>query len=239
MPRRDVVERVLGVVDYVLLEGFDASNWRELIKRDWRTAIVAVNLLIYQALYRLPIMIASLYYRLRHGINFRGDMRYVAELARRADKRVETVDEDLLSIYEKNRKVFSPRLVLNDLIILLGLVSVLSVVAAVRFLTGHYARATIWLILTFIVAIIFLAGPVVLTKPFIDATKTIRDAKLVNRVQELVSQGHKVLVVRGEEHVDYIVSELRRRGVECEVLNQASPTGPPPLSYDSMHLLST
>jgi len=226
MPRRDVVERVLGVVDYVLLEGLDVSNWRELIKRDWRTAIVAVNLLIYQALYRLPIMIASLYYRLRHGINFRGDMRYVAELARRADKRVETVDEDLLSIYEKNRKVFSPRLVLNDLIILLGLVSVLSVVAAVRFLTGHYARATIWLILTFIVAIIFLAGPVVLTKPFIDATKTIRDAKLVNRVQELVSQGHKVLVVRGEEHVDYIVSELRRRGVECEVLNQASPHRP-------------
>ena len=61
MPRRDVVERVLGVVDYVLLEGLDVSNWRELIKRDWRTAIVAVNLLIYQALYRLPIMVASLY----------------------------------------------------------------------------------------------------------------------------------------------------------------------------------
>jgi len=101
MPRRDVVERALGVVDYVLLEGFDASNWRELIKRDWRTAIVAVNLLIYQALYRLPIMIASLYYRLRYGIDSRGDMRYVAKLARRAGRRVETVDENLLSIYEK------------------------------------------------------------------------------------------------------------------------------------------
>jgi len=170
-------------------------------------------------------MIASLYYRLRHGINFRGDMRYVAELARRAGKRVETVDEDLLSIYEKNRKVFSPRLVLDDLIILLGLVSVLSLVA-VRFLTAHYVRATIWLILTSIVATIFFAGPVVLADSFIDATKTIRDAKLVNRVQELVSQGHKVLVVRGEEHVNYIVGELRRRGVECEVLNQASPHRP-------------
>jgi len=196
-----------------------------LIKRDWKTAIVIVSLLIYQALYRLPIMIASLYYRLRHGINFRGDMRYVAELARRAGKRVETVDEDLLSIYEKNRKVFSPRLVLDDLIILLGLVSVLSLVA-VRFLTAHYVRATIWLILTSIVATIFFAGPVVLADSFIDATKTIRDAKLVNRVQELVSQGHKVLVVRGEEHVNYIVGELRRRGVECEVLNQASPHRP-------------
>jgi len=227
MPRRDVVERVLGVVDYVLLEGLDVSNWRELIKRDWRTAIVAVNLLIFQTLYRLPIMIASLYYRLRHGIDFRGNMRYVAKLARRAGKLVETVDEDLLSIYEKNREVFSPRLVLKDLIILLGSVSVSVLsVAAVRFLTGHYARGTIWLILTSIVAIIFFAGPVDLPGPFIDATKTIRDAKLVNRVQELVTQGHKVLVVRGEEHVDYIVSELRRRGIECEVLNKASPHRP-------------
>ena len=233
MPRRDIVERVLGVVDYVLLEGLDVSNWRELIKRDWRTAIVAVNLLIYQALYRLPIMIASLYYRLRYGIDFRGDMRYVAKLARRAGKRVETVDEDLLSIYEKNRKVFSPRLILNELIVLLVLVSApwlcsMSALCAtvIRFLIGHYAQANIWLILTSTVVIIFFAGPAVLTDPFIKATKTIRDAKLINRVQELVSQGHKVLVVRGEEHVDYIVRELRRRGVECEVLNQASPHRP-------------
>jgi len=233
MPRRDIVERVLGVVDYVLLEGLDVSNWRELIKRDWRTAIVAVNLLIYQALYRLPIMIASLYYRLRYGIDFRGDMRYVAKLARRAGKRVETVDEDLLSIYEKNRKVFSPRLILNELIVLLVLVSApwlcsMSALCAtvIRFLIGHYAQANIWLILTSTVVIIFFAGPAVLTDPFIDDTKTIRDAKLINRVQELINQGHKVLVVRGEEHVDYIVSELRRRGVECEVLNQASPHRP-------------
>jgi hypothetical protein len=233
MPRRDVVERALGVVDYVLLEGLDVSNWRELIKRDWKTAIVTVNLLIYQALYRLPIMIASLYYRLRYGINFRGDMRYVAELARRAGKRVETVDENLLSIYEKDREVFSPRLVLKDLIVLLGSVSVLwlcsmSALCAtvIRFLIGHYAQANIRLILTITVVIIFFAGPVDLTESFIHVTKTIRDAKLINRVQGLVSQGHKVLVVRGEEHVDYIVSELRRRGVECEVLNQASPHRP-------------
>jgi len=227
MPRRDIVERVLGVVDYVLLEGLDVSNWRELIKRDWRTAIVAVNLLIYQTLYRLPIMIASLYYRLRYGIDFRGDMRYVAKLARRAGKRVETVDEDLLSIYEKDREVFSPRLILIPLIVLLGSVSALCA-TVIRFLIEHYARGTIWLIfiLIFIVVIIFFAGPAVLTDPFIKATKTIRDTKLINRVQELVSQGHKVLVVRGEEHVDYIVSELRRRGVECEVLNQASPHRP-------------
>ena len=236
MPKRDVVERVLGVVDYVLLEGFDTSNWRELIKRDWRTAIVVVNLLIYQALYRLPIMIASLYYRLRRGIDFRGDMRYVAKLARRAGKRVETVDEDLLSIYEKNREVFSPRLVLKDLIILLSPVSALwlcsmsalcaTAIRFLMFLIGHYAQANIQLKLILTVVIIFFIGPVVLTDPFFKATKTIRDAKLVNRVQELVTQGHKVLVVRGEEHVDYIVGELRRRGVECEVLNKASPHRP-------------
>jgi hypothetical protein len=34
MPRRDVVERVLGIVDYVLLEGLNEKNWRELVSRD-------------------------------------------------------------------------------------------------------------------------------------------------------------------------------------------------------------
>jgi len=47
MPRRDVVERVLGVVDYVLLEGLGVRNWRELVRRDWRTVIVVVGLLTY------------------------------------------------------------------------------------------------------------------------------------------------------------------------------------------------
>jgi hypothetical protein len=56
---------------------------------------------------------------LRYGIDFKGDMRYVAELARRAGKRVETVDENLLSVYEKDREVFRPRLVLTLLVLLL------------------------------------------------------------------------------------------------------------------------
>ncbi len=47
---------------------------------------------------------------------------------------------------------------------------------------------------------------------------TIRDAKLINRVQSS-SKGHKVQIVRGEEHVKYIVGELRKRGVECEDLS--------------------
>jgi hypothetical protein len=33
-------------------------------------------------------------------------MKYVIELARRVGRRVEVVDEDLLSIYERNREVF-------------------------------------------------------------------------------------------------------------------------------------
>jgi hypothetical protein len=45
MPRRDVVERVLSIVDYVLLEGLSVRNWRELVRRDWRTVIVVVSLL--------------------------------------------------------------------------------------------------------------------------------------------------------------------------------------------------
>ena len=47
MPRRDVVERVLGIIDYVLLEGLSVRNWRELVRRDWRTVIVVVGLLTY------------------------------------------------------------------------------------------------------------------------------------------------------------------------------------------------
>jgi hypothetical protein len=187
--------------------------------------IVVVGLLTYFKILHLLTKIAGLYYRLRYGIDFKGDMRYVAELARRAGKLVEAVDENLLSVYEKDREVFRPRLVLILLVLLLyfSLVVYGLRATAVGFLTGHYAQATIWLIITLLTIVV---TPPIFARSFINATMTIRDAKLINRVQELVSQGHKVLVVRGEEHVDYIVSELRRRGVECEVLNQASPHRP-------------
>jgi hypothetical protein len=215
MPRRDVVERVLGVVDYVLLEGLSVRNWRELVSRDWRTVIVVVSLLTYFKILRLLTKAANLYYRLRYGIEFRGDMRYVAELARRMGKRVERVDEDLLSIYEKNREVFKLRLVLILLVPLLYFVVYGLWATTVGFLTGHYAQATKW----FISTLLTIAGiPIILTAPFINTATTLRDTKLINRAQELVSQGHKVLIVRGENHVKYIVGELRRRGVECEVL---------------------
>ena len=223
MPRRDVVERVLGIIDYVLLEGLGVRNWRELVRRDWRTVIVIVGLLTYFKILRFLTRIASLYYRLRYGIEFWGDMRYVAELARRVGKRVERVDEDLLSIYEKNREVLMitslvrrSRLVLILLVLLLCFVVYGLWVTAVGFLTGHYAEATIWLtsILLTIVGI-----PIILTAPFINAAMTLRDTKLINRVQELINQGYKVLVVRGKGHVKYIVNELRRRGIECEDLS--------------------
>jgi hypothetical protein len=223
MPRRDVVERVLGIVDYVLLEGLGVRNWRELVKRDWRTVIVVVGLLTYFKILRLLTKAANLYYRLRYGIDFKGDMRYVAELARRVGRRVEVVDEGLLSIYEKDREVLTitglvrrSRLVLVLLVLLLCFVVYGLWATAIGFLTGHHAQATIWL--TSI--LLTIAGiPIILIAPFINAATTIRDTKLINRAQELVSQGHKVLIVRGKGHVEYIVGELRRRGVECEVLS--------------------
>jgi hypothetical protein len=225
MPRRDVVERVLGIIDYVLLEGLSVRDWRELVRRDWRTVIVIVGLLTYFKILRFLTRIASLYYRSRYGIDFKGDMMYVAGLARRVGKRVERVDEDLLSIYEKDREVLTitglvrrSRLVLVLLVLLPCFVVYGLWATAVGLLTGHYAQATIWLtsILPTIVVI-----PIILTAPFINAATTMRDAKLINRMQELINQGHKVLVVRGEEHVKYIVGELRRLGVECEDLNKA------------------
>jgi len=223
MPRRDVVERVLGIVDYVLLEGLSVKNWRELVRRDWGTMIVVVGLLAYFKILRLLTKAASLYYRSRYGIEFRGDMMYVAELARRMGKRVERVDEDLLSIYERNREVFRPRLTSILLVLLLCFVVYDLWATAVGFLTGHYAQATKWFISTLLTIAV---TPILLTAPFINAATTIRDAKLINRVQELIDQGHKVLIVRGERHVEYIVGELRKRGIECEELNKASPHRP-------------
>ena len=218
MPRRDAIERALGVVDYVLLEGLGTRDWRELVRRDWRTAIVVVALLTNFKLLHLLIRAAGLYYRLRYGINFKGDMRYVEELARRMGKRVETVDEDLLSIHEKSREAFKLRL--TSILLLFGwgvglVVLGLLVVSVVEFLAGLYVQATISLAFTVagIVAILL-----ILPNDFINATMTIRDRKLINRVQELINQGHKVLVVRGDEHVKNIVDELRRRGIECEKL---------------------
>jgi hypothetical protein len=178
--------------------------------------IVVVSLLTYFKILRLLTKAANLYYRLRYGIEFRGDMRYVAELARRVGKRVEIVDEDLLSIYEKNREVFKLHLVLILLVPLLYFVVYDLWVTAVEFLTGHYAQATKW----FISTLLTIAGiPIILIAPFINAAMTLRDTKLINRAQELVSQGHKVLIVRGENHVKYIVGELRKRGIECKVLD--------------------
>jgi hypothetical protein len=223
MPRRDVVERVLGVVDYVLLEGLGVRDWRELVRRDWRTVIVVVGLLTYFKILRFLTRIASLYYRSRYGIDFRGDMRYVAELARRVGKRVERVDEDLLSIYERNREVFRPRLVLILLVLPLCFVVYGLWATAVGFLTGHYVQATIWLTSLLLTIVVI---PIILIAPFINAATTMRDAKLINRVQELIYQGHKVLIVRGKGHVKYIINELRKRGIECEDLNKVSPHRP-------------
>ena len=215
MPRRDAIERALGVVDYVLLEGLSTRDWRELVRRDWRTAIVVIGSLTYFKLLHLLIRAAGLYYRLRYGINFKGDMRYVEELARRMGRRVEIVDEDLLSIYEKSREAFKLRLTSILGVLLLGICGYVLGVIAGKFLAWHYVQDIIYLVLTVIVI-------EVIPNDFVNATMTIRDRKLINRVQELINQGHKVLVVRGSKHVKYIVDELRRHGIECEDLSGAS-----------------
>jgi len=72
-------------------------------------------LLIYFRALRLLTRIVSLCYRLRCGIDFKVGMEYVAELANNMNKRVnmnrrikiETVDEYLVSIYEKDREAFT------------------------------------------------------------------------------------------------------------------------------------
>jgi hypothetical protein len=214
MPRRDVVERVLGVVDYVLLEGLGVRDWRELVKRDWRTIIVVIILLIYFKALRLSVRIMNLHYRLRYGIDFKGDMEYVAELANNMSRntnrhiKIETVDESLVSIYEKDREAFTGILWRNPF-------WAFSIIGAVILIL---LKHILWFIPP--ISLVFIIMPILaIPELFRLKTMTIRDAKLINRVQELINQGHKVLIVRGEEHVKYIVGELRRRGVECEDLS--------------------
>jgi hypothetical protein len=229
MPRRDVVERVLGIVDYVLLEGLGVRNWRELVKKDWRTIIVVIILLIYFKALRLLTKIVSLYYRLRYGIDFKGDMEYVAELANNRHIKIETVDEDLVGIYEKDREAFTG-ILWRNLFWTFSIIGAVILIFLKHILWFIPPTSLVFIILKYILLLLsvaFIIMPILaIPELFRRKTMTIRDAKLINRVQELINQGHKVLIVRGEEHIEYIVGELRRRGVECEDLNQASPHRP-------------
>jgi len=205
MPRRDVVERVLGVVDYVLLEGLGVRDWRELVKMDWRTMIVIIILLIYFKALHLSVGIVNLHYRLRYGIDFKGDMEYVAELANNLNKRVninrrikiETVDEDLVSIYEKDREAFTGILWRNPFwaFSIIGMVILIFLKHIPWFIPPI---SLVFIILKYILlplSVAFIITPILaIPELFSHKTMTIRDAKLINRVRELINQGHKVRV---------------------------------------------
>jgi len=197
MPRRDVVERVLGVVDYVLLEGLSVRNWRELVRRDWRTIIVVIILLIYFKALRLSVRIMNLHYRLRYGIDFKGDIEYVAELANNMSRntnrhiKIETVDEDLLSIYEKDREAFTGILWRNPFwaFSIIGAVILILLKHILWFIPPI---SLVFIILKYILlplSVAFIIMPILaIPELFRLKTMTIRDTKLINRVQELIKR---------------------------------------------------
>jgi hypothetical protein len=76
--------------------------------------------------------------------------------------------------------------------------------------------ATIIGICAFVVGTVLALASV---KAFHYQLSPIRDRKLIDRVVELVGGGHGVLIVRGKMHVEYIVEELRKQDVACEILN--------------------
>jgi len=205
MPRRDVIERVLDIVDYVFLKGLSVRSWRELVKRDWRTIIVIITLLIYFRALRLLTRIVSLCYRLRCGIDFKVGMEYVAELANNMNKRVnmnrrikiETVDEDLVSIYEKDREAFTGILWRNPFwaFSIIGMVILIFLKHIPWFIPPI---SLVFIILKYILlplSVAFIITPILaIPELFSHKTMTIRDAKLINRVRELINQGHKVRV---------------------------------------------
>jgi hypothetical protein len=220
IPRVDLLEKLVGRVSYVLLEGVRSSGLWRLVRR---YPSLAPGILLLRA----TLWFIGLRVRLegwRRGVEFAGDMEYVASFFRRRDPqvRVEVVDASLGELVEVSKRVF---------LVLTVLATVMAV--ALAFLLAYPVRLVLLILNTAQSGLLLgadgirsfqasaLALPLALAAYVIALYKlsSIRDRKLIDRAVELVSGGHDVLIVRGGMHVKHIVEELRRRGVACEILN--------------------
>jgi len=200
---------VVGRVDYVLLEGVDFSGfWRLVLRRP----DLALGLLLLQAFLGLTWLGARVE-GWRRGVKFTGDMAYVRDFFASRDPRVrvEFVDASLEELVATHRREFT--------MISASSVALLEAAAYATYYTllapdarGLLADPTIPVVAATAVFLILVVD--VLFKLI-----SARDQRLVDRVVELVRRGYSVLVVRGRGHVAYDREELRKRGVDCEVLD--------------------
>jgi hypothetical protein len=213
IPRADLLEKLVGRVSYVLLEGVRSSGLWRLVRRYPSLAPGILLLGFYRWL-------TGLYARLegwRRGVEFAGDMEYVAAFFRRRDPqvRVEVVDASLEELVEVGRGVFL-RLTALAMVIKVAF-PLLLIYLILRMTQPNVLLGVIIIgICAFVVGTVLALASV---KAFYYQLSPIRDRKLIDRVVELVSGGHGVLIVRGKMHVEYIVEELRKQDVACEILN--------------------
>jgi len=220
----------------VLLEGVNISGLRELVRRHPSIVLSLAFFTAFLKLENLVIRCKGLLHRLpRRGVKFVGDMEYVRDFFASRDPRtsMETADASLEELVEARKELFVimviPAVIITValpyalyvmlcfllygfslLLPYLGLVREPLIICGLNVISVGLVGLALGF-LTIVVARLFIRIVLKLS--------SIRDRKLVDRVVELVRKGHKVLVVRGREHVPYIREELRKRGVDCEVLN--------------------
>jgi len=233
------IERLLEKVNVVLLEGINTSSYKSLAKKDPIVIPAILSLKFLFLLINVLIWFQRPLYKLALGIDFRGDMPYAFDLAKKYGKVVEVADASILEIYEKKRGAFAKSfkhfvLALIGLPVLL-IVLVITVLVVALLLMGFPLSS-----LPLLLEVLLLQAPVALAKPrllilivvvsifialvwcqvtFVKEANDVRDTKVVERVCELVAKGYNVLVVRGKRHVKFIAQELQKRGVPYEIVH--------------------
>ena len=215
IPREDILEGLVGRVDYVLLEGVNISGLWRLARKHLSIALGLLSLLVVQKLFKLW----SWFEGRREGVKFVGDMEYVRGFFASRDPRVrvEFVDASLEELVATHGREFIMMSISSAYFLAVALYVICHSLLApsLRSLsTTHITTLALYsaLVLALIPAIVIYLKALLKLIP-------ARDRKLVDRVVELARRGRRVLVVRGRGHVPYIREELRKRSVDCEVLN--------------------
>ena len=87
IPREDILEGLVGRVDYVLLEGVNISGLRELVRRHPSIVLSLAFFTAFLKLENLVIRCKGLLHRLpRRGVKFVGDMEYVRDYSASRDR---------------------------------------------------------------------------------------------------------------------------------------------------------
>jgi hypothetical protein len=100
------LENVLDKVDVVLLEGFSTKNWMELVKKDPVTIVAILGVLLLLGGQKIILTLARIYYKSFHDVQFKGDMEYVKELAKKRGKVFEIADSNFHEIYAVKKSIF-------------------------------------------------------------------------------------------------------------------------------------